>query len=141
KNNGFERSKGEVMENNFIVVQVQFNEGGKLVVLDKVTTGSNNYLCVDKVTKKRINELFGPCLFNEGRDGYSRASIHVAHKDAPDEIYRIYTQYGVFRIGGPDYGPHLGELMELINPVAFAGLSGKSTREHLSRFRSRFEEI
>jgi hypothetical protein len=129
------------MENNFIVTQCQFHEGSKLVVLDKVTTGPNNRLLFNRVTKKRINELFGPCKFNEGRDGYSKTSIYVAHKEAPDEIYRIYTLSGVFRIGGTNYGPHLGELMELINPVAFAGLSGKSTREHLSRFRSRFEHI
>lgn len=133
--------KGVVMENNFIVTKRQFVEGSKLVVLDKVTEGPNNKLLFERTTKKRINELFGPCKFNEGRDGYSASAIHVAHKDAPDEIYRIYTLNGVFRIAGPDYGPHLGELMELINPVAFAGLSGKSTREHLSRYRSRFEHI
>lgn len=129
------------MENNFIITQCRSNEGSKLVVLDKVTETPDKKLSFDRVTKKRINELFGPCKFNEGRDGYSKTSIYVAHKDAPDEIYEIYTHYGVFRIRGRDYGPHLGELMELINPVAFADLSGKSTREHLSRFRSRFEEI
>jgi hypothetical protein len=129
------------MENNFRFAECKFNGGSKLVVLDKVTKGSNNVLLVDKVTKARINELFGPCKFNEGRDGYSKSSIYVAHNDAPDEIYHIYTLNGVFRIGGCGYGPHLGELMELINPVAFAGLSRKSTEEHLSRFRWRFENI
>jgi len=129
------------MENNFIVTKRRYDEGSKLVVLDKVTEGPDKKLHFDRVTRQRINELFGPCTFTEGRDGYSKSSIYVAHKEAPDEIYSIYTQYGVFRIGGSDYGPHLGELMELINPVAFAGLSGKSTREYLSQYRFRFEHI
>lgn len=129
------------MENNFVVTQCRFNGGSKLVVLDKVTETRNNELFFDRVTKARINDLFGQCMFNEGRDGYSKSSIHVAHKDAPDEIYEIYTHYGVFRIRGCDYGPHLGELMELINPVAFAGLSKNSTREHLSKYQWRFQDI
>lgn len=130
------------MENNFTVTEDRFSGGGKLVVLDTVTKGRNNVLLVDKVTKARINELFGPFKFNENRgDGYSKSFMFVAHKDALGEIYSIYAQYGVFRIGGLDYGPHLGELMELINPVAFAGLSKKSTKEHLSRFHSRFQDL
>ncbi len=35
----------------------------------------------------------------------------------------------------------MGGLMELINPVVFAGLSNKSAKEHLSRYRSRIQDI
>ncbi len=130
------------MENNFIVTQSRFDPSRKkLVVLDKVTETPDRKLFIERVYRKRINELFGPCKFNEGPDGYSKSFIYVAHKDTPDEIYEIYTHCGVFRIGGVDYGPHLGELMELINPVAFAGLTGKSTKEHLARYHSRFQNI
>lgn len=67
------------------------------------------------------------------RQKYS--DIVVVRHTPTGELYTVYACFGEFRVGGWHDLPMtaLGELLELLDPVQFAGATGKSADELINR--------